>query len=114
MALYRIAFHHARVTAGEAVGYAMAAADGSSIVHRYRLHPEAIGAQVIYPRAAAASVGVEIDVDVRRLRPVSRPGRKRRGKRREKSSPVAHPVHLALTLIFPTIPASKCPGIRQP
>jgi hypothetical protein len=51
------------MTTAETIGNALAAAYDARIAHVYRLHPEATGAQMIQPRAAAASVGIEIDVD---------------------------------------------------
>jgi hypothetical protein len=61
-----VALDHRGMAAAELVGNSMTAADGARVVYLDWLHPEAAGAQVLDPRAAAASVGVQVDADFRR------------------------------------------------
>lgn len=58
-----ITFHHRGVAATERIWNTVTAAHDAGVFYMYGLHPEAVGAQVVEPRAAAASTGVEVHVD---------------------------------------------------
>jgi hypothetical protein len=61
MTLDGIAAHHRGVTAAQRVGYAVARAIAFRVFHVLGLHTEAVGAQMLDPRAAAASSRVLVD-----------------------------------------------------
>ena len=87
-----IAAHHRGMASANRVGNAVAAADDARVLHMDRLHPEAVGAQMLDPRAAAASGGVEIDIDIRWLRGENRSRCDCGGERRDESPSVRHVV----------------------
>src|SRR5262252_2227562 len=105
MPLDRIALDHRGVASPETIRYFLAAAHDACIAHVVRLHTEAIGAQMIHPRAAAASVGIEVDVHVSRWRQGERATRNRCAQRGEKQPSVRH-----LHLVFLWSVSGPCPG----
>jgi hypothetical protein len=68
MSLDRVAFHQRGMAAAKRLWNAVAAAINARVFNGDRLHTEAVGAQMVNPRAAATSRRFEIDFHGRRLR----------------------------------------------
>src|SRR5215813_7200500 len=102
------------MAAAECVGNAVAPAFVPRIFAVAGLRTETVGAQMAAPPAAAGSRRLEIDLNRCRLRRKAEWRCCNGGERRHEGSSARHSPYLSLEMILPIIPASKCPGIRQP